>query len=118
MEFNENKAIYLQIADFICENVLKGKWIEESRIPSVREIAIDLEVNPNTVVRAFNYLQEKEIIYNKRGIGYFVTHGGYQIALKHKKDEFMEEDLKEMFRKMKLLNISMEEILNIYNKTN
>jgi len=114
--FPDITAAEKQIADFICENVLKGKWKEQSRIPSVREIAIDLEVNPNTVVRAFNYLQEKDVIFNKRGIGYFVSHGGYETTRNLKKSEFIEEDLREIFKKMKLLNISMKQIEELYKQ--
>ena len=72
MEFKEKKSIYVQIADHICENIVKGIWKEGDRIASVREFAVDIEVNPNTVMRAYSYLQDEGIIYNKRGIGYFV----------------------------------------------
>ena len=116
MDFNENKTIYLQIADLICENILTGKWREESRIPSVREIAVDLEVNPNTAVRAYNFLQEKDIIYNKRGIGYFVSHDGFDKTLQLQKDEFIKNELAAIFKKMDLLKISMNQIQELYNK--
>lgn len=72
MNFKESKAIYLQIADRICDEVLLGQYREEERIPSVREYAAVVEVNANTVMRSYDYLQSQEVIYNKRGIGYFV----------------------------------------------
>ena len=53
MEFGKDQAIYLQIADLICENILSGEWAAETKIPSVRELAINLEVNPNTVMRTY-----------------------------------------------------------------
>ena len=71
MNFKESKAIYLQIADRICDEVLLGQYREEERIPSVREYAAVVEVNANTVMRSYDYLQSQEVIYNKRGIGYF-----------------------------------------------
>ena len=71
MNFKESKAIYLQIADRICDEILLGQLGEEERIPSVREYAAIVEVNANTVMRSFDYLQSQNIIYNKRGIGYF-----------------------------------------------
>lgn len=114
MEFEDNKAIYLQIADFICNNILAGKWMGQSRIPSVREIAIDLEVNPNTVVRSYNYLQELNVIYNKRGIGYFVSSDGYDTVLQLNKKAFLEDDLKNLFEKMGLLDITIDQINNYY----
>ena len=73
MKFKESKSIYLQIADRICDEILQGQYTEEERILSVREYAATVEVNANTVVRTYDYLQGQEIIYNKRGIGYFVS---------------------------------------------
>ncbi len=64
MNFKENKAIYLQIADRICDEILLDKYKEEERIPSVREYATIVEVNFNTIMRTFDYLQSMEIIYN------------------------------------------------------
>ena len=75
MKFKESKSIYLQIADRINDEILQGQYAEEGRIPSVREYAATVEVNANTVVRTYDYLQGQEIIYNKRGIGYFVSAG-------------------------------------------
>jgi GntR family transcriptional regulator len=93
MEFLESQPIYMQIADNFCENILLQRWKPNERIPSVRDIAVTMEVNPNTAMRAFEYLQNKDIIYNKRGIGYFVADEGFQKALELKRAEFIEKDL-------------------------
>ncbi|MGM0498124.1 MAG: GntR family transcriptional regulator [Bacteroidota bacterium] len=114
MEFRENQAIYLQIADIIIENILLKKWPEGDRVPSVREMAVQLEVNPNTVARTFNYLQEKEIIFNKRGIGYFVADNGYERAKAVKREEFIKHDAPAFFKKMELLEMSLEELYKVY----
>jgi len=116
MEFEQDKPIYAQIADKILENIIEGSWEEDKRIPSVRELAVSLEVNPNTVVRAFNYLQDQEIIYNKRGIGYFVTENGRNTAQQLKKQEFMLKDLPYLFRTISMLNVSFDEIENEYRQ--
>lgn len=110
MDFDNSKPIYLQIVDFFYENILIRKWQEEERIPSVREIAMIVEVNPNTAIRAFTYLQEQEVIYNKRGIGYFVSKDGYNKVLNIKKKEFMEDTLPDVFKKMRLLEVTFEEV--------
>lgn len=68
MNFKESRAIYLQIADRICDDILLGQYEEEWRIPSVREYASIVEVNANTVMRSYEYLQSQEVIYNKRGM--------------------------------------------------
>ena len=73
MNFKESRAIYLQIADRICDDILLGQYEEEWRIPSVREYASIVEVNANTVMRSYEYLQSQEVIYNKRGIGFFCS---------------------------------------------
>src|SRR6056297_2472206 len=114
MEFRENQAIYLQIADHIIENILLKKWPEKERIPSVREMAVQLEVNPNTVARTYNFLQEKEIIYNKRGIGYFVAENGYEQAKSVKREEFIKHDVPAFFKKMELLEMNLEEVYEAY----
>lgn len=73
MNYNTNQSIFIQIAERICDRVLSGNYKADSRIPSVRELAVEMEVNPNTVMRSFERLQANDIIYNKRGIGYFVA---------------------------------------------
>lgn len=112
MNFKGNKAIYLQIADFICENILLENWKNGERIPSVREFAVSIEVNPNTVMRTYSYLQVQGVIFNKRGIGYFISEDAHQKTLKLKKEEFMSKDLPEFIKKMKLLNIDPEDLLS------
>ncbi|MDN5201332.1 GntR family transcriptional regulator [Fulvivirgaceae bacterium BMA10] len=115
MDFRDNKAIYLQIADFFCENILLKKWKEGERVPSVRETAVDIEVNPNTVMRTFNYLQDMDIIFNKRGIGYFVSEGAFEKTLTLKKDSFIKNDLPLIFKTMQLLNIDFDELKSYYD---
>ena len=93
MNFKESKAIYLQIADRICDEILLGQLGEEERIPSVREYAAIVEVNANTVMRSFDYLQSQNIIYNKRGIGYFVATGARELIHSLRKDIFLKEEI-------------------------
>ena len=116
MEFNDNQAIYLQIADHICENILIKKWKAGDRIPSVREIAVNIEVNPNTVMRTFNYLQEKGIIFNKRGIGYFVAEEGFEKTKALRKEDFVLQDVPAFFKAMSLLNLTMKDITAYYQQ--
>lgn len=116
MDFNEDRAIYLQIADYMINQILTGHWKETERIPSVREIAVQMQVNPNTAMRTFAYLQDKEILFNKRGIGYFVTAGAYQRAKDLKKEDFLSNIVPGFFKTAKLLDLSEEDILNLYQK--
>ncbi|HDP67213.1 MAG TPA: GntR family transcriptional regulator [Candidatus Marinimicrobia bacterium] len=116
MEFQKDQAIYLQIADLICENILSGEWAEEERIPSVRELAMTTEVNPNTVMRSYTWLQDKGIIQNQRGIGYFVAPGALEQTRNLKKEEFINTQLPYLFKMMDLLNISFDDLKTIHAK--
>ncbi len=116
MEFKSKKAIYQQIADAICENILLKEWKEGEKIPSVRDYAIALEVNPNTVMRSYSEMQEKGIIINKRGIGFFVSENGIKNALVLKKEEFLKDDIPELLKIMNLLNIDIEDLYKLLAK--
>ena len=116
MEFKDNQAIYLQIADNFLENILQKKWSQGDKIPSIRDIAVEYEVNPNTTMRTFNYLQDKGIIFNKRGIGYYVAEDGFHKTLELKKDQFITEDLPAFFKTMRLLGISVEDLKKYYSE--
>ena len=110
MQFNNSQAIYLQIADYICEKILLKEWRAEDRVPSVRELAVQLEVNPNTVMRTFEYLQQQEIIYNQRGVGYFVSPAALKNTMALRREAFLERDLPTVFRNLHLLGMSLEEL--------
>ena len=114
MNFKENKPIYLQIADRIMDEILNSTYPEDGRIPSVREYAAMVEVNANTVVKSFDFLQNNEIIFNKRGLGYFVSEGAVQKIISNRKDTFLNDELPEMFVKLKQLDISMNEVQTMF----
>jgi GntR family transcriptional regulator len=114
MNFSKSKAIYLQIIDYLSEEILKSTWCEAEKIPAIREMAVKLEVNPNTVVRAYAALEQSNIIEMKRGIGYFVLSDAKHHILKIKKEYFLEEELPEVFRMMDLLNITIDELSKRY----
>ena len=116
MNFKESKAIYLQIADRICDEVLLGQYREEERIPSVREYAAVVEVNANTVMRSYDYLQSQEVIYNKRGIGYFGASGARALILSLRKEYFLKEEVDYFFKQMYTLGISAEDMSAMYRE--
>lgn len=116
MQFRDTASIYLQIADYICEKILLKQWAIEERIPSVRELAMQLEVNPNTVMRTYEFLQQQNIIYNQRGIGYFVGIEAIKNATQYRKTEFMENELPALFRNMFLLGMDVEELKPRFEK--
>lgn len=115
MEFRDNKAIYLQIAEYVCERILLGKWKTDDKVPSVREMAVDLEVNPNTVMRTYELLQIKNIIYNKRGIGFFLAEDALSQVRNYRKNQFVNDELPAIFRNLYLLDIGFDDLQKRYN---
>jgi DNA-binding transcriptional regulator YhcF (GntR family) len=113
MEFKNTSAIYLQITEYICDRILDKNWNAEHNIPSIREMAVTLEVNPNTIARAYSYLEEQGIIYTQRGIGYFVTQGAYDRIVTLRRENFLKNELPTIFKTMSLLNISFNELQNL-----
>ena len=108
MDFNADKPIFRQIADTICDRILSGELKGEDRIPSVREYGADIGVNPNTMMRSYECLTADGIIYNKRGIGYFVTEDAREQILKAQRKEFMEKDVPAIKQRLLLLGLSAE----------
>ncbi len=108
------QSIFVQIAEEIKDRILSGEYIVDERIPSVRDIAVEVEVNPNTVMKAFELLQREEFIYNKRGMGYFVAPGAPEKIVVRRKAYLMESILPSLFKDMSLLGISIEEIVTAY----
>ena len=116
MDFKNNKTIYMQIVERICDEILLDKYKEEERIPSVREYASIVEVNFNTVMRSFEYLQTSDIIFNKRGIGYFVSEGAKAKIFSLRKAHFLQNEIDDFFRQIYMLNIPVEEIVGMYQQ--
>ncbi len=106
----------MQIADYILDNILAEKLKQGDKIQSVREMAANVQVNPNTVMRTFNYLQEEGIIFNKRGIGYFVAEDAYEKTRDLKKSSFVKKFLPEVFRQMQLLKMDFKDLKMAYDQ--
>ena len=110
-DFKQDRAIYMQMAERICDEILAGKYNADDRIPSVRELAVLLEVNTNTVVKTYELLLQWEVIYTKRGLGYFVTTDALKKIRQTRSSKFMNENLPELFRQMELLDIPIETVI-------
>jgi GntR family transcriptional regulator len=113
MEFNAPKPIFLQICDIIIDRILRNELHGGDRIPSVRDMGEHLAVNPNTIQRAYAELQNKEIIEQQRGIGYFIKQNSKEIALKTRKEEFVQIQLPLLIHQMEILEISWDELKEI-----
>jgi GntR family transcriptional regulator len=116
MDFRQNQSIYLQIAEYVCEQILLKKWKLGDKIISIRDIAVEMEVNPNTVQRAYDFLQQRGIITNKRGVGYFTEENAPELILTFRRELFMENELPVFLRNLYLLKIDMKEVKNHYDQ--
>jgi DNA-binding transcriptional regulator YhcF (GntR family) len=113
MEYSEHKPIYLQNLDLMQEKILQGDWREEERIPSVREMGAMVGVNPNTIVRSYQLLESQDIIYNKRGMGYYVKDGAVARIKENIKKEFLNNELPLFKAKAEMLGISKDELTKL-----
>ena len=116
MEFKDNPAIYIQIAEYVCEQILLRKWKLGDKIVSIREMAVQMEVNPNTVQRAYDLLQQQNIIINKRGIGYFTEDEAMERILSFRREQFIENELPVFMRNIFLLKMDFKEIKTLYDQ--
>ena len=114
MDFKQQKAIYLQIADYLCDLILSGSYAEGDKLPSVRELAVEAEVNVNTTTRTMDYLQQNDIAVKRRGLGYYVQVGAKRAISEVRRKTFFEETLPEVFRSMEVLEISIDEVKEFY----
>ena len=116
MDFKENPAIYIQIAEYVCEQILLKKWKMGDRLISSRDLAIDMEVNPNTVQRAYDFLQQREIIVNKRGVGYFIHDLAMNRIFAFRREQFMANELPVLLKNIYLLKIDFKVIEKVYGQ--
>lgn len=110
MEFSEPRGIYQQIADQIRERILQGEWKAGERIPSIRDFAVEIGVNPNTVTKSYQALMDRQIIENQRGLGYFVTRKATDRILIEMRGEFERDEIPKIIRAMQLLDIGRDEL--------
>ncbi|MGA3012862.1 MAG: GntR family transcriptional regulator [Bacteroidales bacterium] len=116
MNFSDNQSIYLQITELVKERILLRTWKEDEKIPSVRDLAAELQVNPNTVMRAYDILQHEGVINNKRGLGNYVSKDAEEKILISRKERFLQSELPAFFRNLSLLNIGFDEMELLYKK--
>jgi GntR family transcriptional regulator len=110
MQFSEPKGIYQQIADQMRARILAGDWQEGERIPSVRELAVEVGVNPNTVTKSYQALLDDQIIENQRGLGYFVAADAKRRIVEEMKEHFIRDELPRVFRTMRVLGMRVGDL--------
>lgn len=114
MQFDNTQPIWAQIYELLLTRIADGEWCEEERVASVRELGATLAVNPNTVMRAYERATDEQLIYNRRGIGYFVSVGARERAATLLRQRFEREQLPSIFRSMQRVGITAEEFVSLY----
>lgn len=117
MNFNTDKPIYRQIIDYSFGCILSGAWQPEEKVPSVRDLAVQMAVNTHTVLKAFEFLQQHAIIAPRRGMGYFLAADARERVEATRREEFFTTTLPALFREMKMLGISIDDIATHYPGT-
>lgn len=115
MDFRSDRPIYLQIIDYAYGRILEGAWAPGQKVPSVRELAVELAVNSHTILKAYEHLQSHGIIAPKRGMGYFLADDAPERVNADRREEFFNTTLRDVFAQMQQLNISINEILAHWN---
>lgn len=117
MDFTPNKPIYRQIIDYSFGQILTGVWKAGERVPSVRELSVHLSVNSHTVLKAYEFLQNEGIIVPKRGMGFYLTSDALDHINQVRRKEFFDTTLMDLFKEMRLLDISIEEVIQHYRES-
>ncbi len=115
MNFKDNKAIYLQIADRIGDQILAGTLTPDGKVPSVRELATEIEVNTNTVARTYDHLQHNGVIYTKRGLGYFVSADARDKIVNARRDQLMQGEMDYFLGQLHAVGITPAELQELYS---
>jgi GntR family transcriptional regulator len=112
MEFKGEKAIFIQIAESIENDILRGIILEDERAPSTNELSAAFGINPNTAAKSLSLLTADEILYKKRGVGMFVAPGAREKILEKRRLNFRNEYVAPMLREMRLIGIDIEKLIN------
>jgi GntR family transcriptional regulator len=116
LNLDNEKPIFLQFAEELEEDILKGIFEEESQIPSTTEVAVKFKINPATANRGVNMLVDEGIIYKKRGIGMFVAAGAREKIVSKRRSAFYENYVLPLIKESKNLDLTKNEILNMVER--
>lgn len=116
LEFNNEKSIYLQIAESIEDDILSGAIEEESQIPSTNQMASILRINPATAGKGINILTDEGIVYKKRGIGMFVAEGANEVIRVKRRNNFFNKFIVTLLDEANSIGLTRNELIEMINK--
>lgn len=109
LEFNNREPIYVQLIERLRDDIISGNLKKGEKLPSIRDYANKVMVNPNTVQKVYSELEIKNYIFSKRGIGYYVSEDDQFI--RDKRENYLDKEIEKFLNKMKFLGFSNEEII-------
>lgn len=110
-DFNASQPIFVQIRQRLIDMILRRAVVEGDPLPSVRQIAADLSVNPLTVTKAFEALVEIGVVEKRRGLGMFVTQGARATLLAHEREKFLKQDWPRIAAQINALELDVSSLL-------
>ncbi len=116
IDFESDKPIFIQIAEWLEDAIMSNAFEEESQIPSITEISVMCKINPATALKGINMLVDKEIVYKKRGLGMFVKEGAVKKLMKERKNMFYESYIEALLDEAKKLNLNKEDIIEMIER--
>ena len=116
INFEDERPIFLQIAEQIEDGILSGAFPEETQIPSTTEISINYKINPATALKGINLLVDGGIVYKKRGLGMFVNTGAVKTIKGKRKEEFFENYITKLTGEAQKLGLTQEEIVSMIER--
>jgi DNA-binding transcriptional regulator YhcF (GntR family) len=117
LNFDGEKPIYIQLAESIEDNILKGIFEEESQIPSTTEMAVSLQINPATAAKGVSVLTDEGIVYKKRGLGMFVNTGAKRIILQKRRAAFYRDYVSALLEEAAKLGIGRDELIRMIERS-
>lgn len=115
-DFHASQPIFVQIRQRLIEMILRQRVAEGDALPSVRQIAGDLSVNPLTVTKAFEALVDIGVVEKRRGLGMFVTSGARAQLLAHEREKFLKEDWPRIAAQIKALDLDLKDLIGTDTK--
>jgi DNA-binding transcriptional regulator YhcF (GntR family) len=113
---DENRPIFVQIAERIEEDILAGRLAEEEQVPSTNQFAALYQINPATAAKGVNLLVDQGILYKKRGMGMFVATGSRERLMEKRRELFFEQYVVAMLREATKLGIEEEQLIKMIQK--
>lgn len=118
INFESDKPIYIQLADWLCDSIISGAIKEGEQIPSTTEISVTCKVNPATALKGVNMLVDKNIIYKKRGLGMFVAEGAVEMLKTQRRSDFFDAYIRTLLDEAEKLGLSKQDVIDLINKDN